>query len=143
MDKAGRYCVSAYIFILCCSLVVGCASTSRALTRSKRSYSDIGGASLGSPSSRDGRVHVPITLDKDGDAFWHRESASFIQNIDVSHTGRQIQFSVVTALEEPRKPVKREIVVEKLDPGTYSVVYEDPDGTLHPVGEFTIKKALN
>ena len=97
---------------------------------------------MGSPTYHDGLIHIPITLDKDGNAYWHRESASFIQKFDVSRSGTQIRFSVVTALESPRKPVEHEIVVEHLDSGTYSVVYEDPDGTLHPVGEVTIKKPV-
>jgi hypothetical protein len=97
---------------------------------------------VGSPTYHDGRIHVPITLDKDGNAYWHQDSASFIQNFDVSRNGTQIRFSVVTALESPRKPVEHEIVLEYLDFGTYSVGYEDPDGTLHPVGEVTIREAV-
>ena len=101
----------------------------------------MGGASLGPPYHRDGRIHIPVTLGQDGFAF-RGESSTWIQKIDVSRTGTQIRFSVVTAVKEPRKPVKHEIVVENLDPETYSVVYEDPDGTLHSVGEFTIDESL-
>lgn len=126
-----------------CSQLVGVVDlTTRVLTRTTRTYSDMGGASLGSPYHRDGRIHIPVTPDSDEYAFLQGESATWIQRFDVSHTGTQIRFSVVTAMGEPRKPVKHEIVVENLDPGTYSVVYEDPDGTLHPVGEIAIQEPL-
>lgn len=137
-----RFCVPLFLSLLCCQIGISCESVSRRVTQTPRRYRDVGAVLLEDAAYQNGRVHIPIIFDKDGPTFWNRESASFVQRIDVSHSDTQIRFTVITALEQPPNPVSHEIVVdsnEKLVPGTYSVVYEDPDGTLHDVGEIDIK----
>lgn len=143
MTKATeRSWVFRYVVLSYFSLLVSCSSTTGVLTQRTRPYNDLVGVSLGSPSHRDGRIHIPVTPASNGNTFFPTESATWIQRFDVSRTGTKIRFSVVTALEEPTEPVKHEVVLENLDPGTYSVEYKDPDGTLHPVGEVTIQEPL-
>lgn len=133
----------AFIFIGClltgCSGAGGIADSSAAvLSTSPRTYAAIGGAELGTPFHRDGRVHIPLALDVNGDAFWHHDSVSTIRSIKTSRDGQQITFSVLTSTKTSSPPVAHELVMNGLTPGRYSVSYEDPDGSLHFVGEFIL-----
>jgi hypothetical protein len=104
-------------------------------------YRYVGGAEIGTPEEIDGQLHIPLKLDVNRNAGWRGNSAHCIRSIEVYRNGHKIGFHVRIIICGVCSPVldPLKIIINKPEPGRYTVVYEDPDGTLHKVGEFTHK----
>lgn len=130
-----------------CFLLEGCA----ALTTEKRDWDfvqSIGGISVNPPLQTPEGWSLPINCDVSG---LRRvtvkpstlNSALVCSNVTVSQTGNRIFITVQTALVRQDKTTTSScgaVPLGNLKPGEYEILYQNNDGTTHPIGNIEIKR---
>jgi hypothetical protein len=115
-------------------LLVGCGAAVQLATREPRPMSYVGRVILGSPRLDSDRITVPIKFEG---GEWSRNSALVPCGIETAVADRSIFITVATALSAG-DAWPSQITVPHLAAGSYSVIYRDPDGSLHEVGSIEV-----
>lgn len=117
-------------------LLTGCGAITRAATSEIVSLKHAGAIAFGHPSTAGGATRIPITL---SGGEWNRESARVFNGIKAKRYEYEIHFSAMACLvTDDYKPPQPEIVLEGLRPGTYQMIYQNPDGTSQRLGAIEI-----
>ena len=115
-------------------LLGGCGAVVESATRQPRPLSYVGRVVLGAPQLDADRVTVPITFEG---GEWFRNSALVPSGVETTVADRSIFITVSSAL--PRGNARlSQLTLPHLGAGSYSVIYRDPDGSLHEIGSIEI-----
>ncbi len=120
-----------------CLGISGCASVVNVVSREYRPLSFIGHIAFGPPAVEGRKVVVPLVF---SGGLLEESSALIVQRVDAQVTEGKIVMSVVIASTDEKPEKKRELVLRGCPPGSYDVLYRDPDGTRHLVGRINIPK---
>lgn len=129
--REGR-CCCAFLVVL---VLGGCTSSlARRATVERRPLNYVGQVAFGMPRIDERRVVVPLTF---SGGEWERDSAIATHRIESHVDGRTIEMTVLTSVADG-EPAPQELRLGGTAPGSYAVVYRDPDGTRHPLGEIEL-----
>ncbi len=112
----------------------GCASIAQRASVERRPLTFVGQVSFGSPQVRASRVVVPLTFTG---GEWGEHSAIAAYRVESRVSGRTIEMTVLTSLVGD-EPAPQELRLGSVAAGQYAVVYRDPDGTKHSLGQIEI-----
>ena len=112
----------------------GCSRVVRWASAEKRPLSYVGKISFANPQVNNEMTTIPFSFTG---GEWSNDSAITLYSVDSIVHAQTIEMYIVTALSGS------EIIIPELRlsnalPGIYHVVYCDPDGTKHPLGDIVI-----
>lgn len=96
----------------------------------------LGGILLGTPVVREGKAAIPVSFD-------YKKATQIDSALRVTgvlaewEKDGSLEIQVSLGLIKEGAKVLNEVVVAAPAPGVHPVVYRDPDGTLHPLGNLT------
>lgn len=113
-----------------------CGSITGLFTSEEKSLEYVGGIEFHSPIEIQGKTRIPITFHG---GKWQENSAIAFKKVNANVSNNEIHITVVTCIASSGKTPAQEIVLKRLIPGAYEVVYKNPDGTSFRLDDIEIK----
>jgi hypothetical protein len=113
------------ILALCVLLMTGCSFLSVVFTSIPMFLSDVGKIKFGRPVSKGELTRIPFRLQGDK---WNEDSARVLIEVNATRHGYEIYFTLITCLASKEvKKAEPEIILRRLKPGRYKLIYQNPD----------------
>ena len=123
--------------LLFCSLLFGssgCGPAIRMVTEEPRPLLFVGSVTFGKMTKVDDSIHVPITM---GEGPWQRNSGQFPTRVITNLRDRKIDMTICFSSSQEHVELGRRLVLSEDLTGEYEILYLDPNGTRHPLGNLT------
>lgn len=130
-----RYKVKVALAV-CVLLLIGCTFLSVMFTRESMPLSYVGKIRFGQPITEGEFTRIPLSFQG---GKLHENSIRVLMEVSATLHRYEIYFTVATCLTSGEwKKVEPEIRLKRLAPGTYRLIYQNPDQVSIMLGEIEI-----
>ena len=130
-----RYKVKV-VLAACVLLMIGCTFLSVMFTRASMPLSYVGKIRFGQPITEGEFTRIPLSFQG---GKLHDNSICVLMEVSATVHRHEIYFTVITCLRSKGcKKVEPEIRLKRLAPGTYRLIYQNPDQVSIMLGEIEI-----
>ena len=119
------------------SFLLSCGNLTRSISSAHASYDYVGAIKFGSPEPV-GDDSYEVAMNFTG-GEWSINSAICFHRADARVVNDRINIKVFTSLCDGGSPSRYFFRIDQASAEEYDVVYEDKDGTLHPVSNLRLK----